>query len=194
VTGVRIALYGGSFNPPHVAHQLVALYVLETEPVDEVWFMPAFQHAFDKPLEPFAERFRMCELAAAGLGARARVCDIESRLGGPSRTLKTVEKLKGEHPGTEFSLVIGADLLSEVDNWYGADSLRRLVPFIVVGRAGVRGSGPVAMPSISSTEIRAALGSGQDARAWVPKSVLDYITSRGLYGTHPQPEGRSHNP
>jgi len=185
VKGVRIALYGGSFNPPHVAHQLVALYVLETEPVAELWFMPAFQHAFDKPLEPFAERFRMCELAAAALGARARVCDIESRLGGPSRTLRTVEKLKEEHPGTEFSLVIGADLLSEVDNWYGADTLRRLVPLIVVGRAGVRGSGPVAMPSISSTEIRAALGSGQDARAWVPKSVLDYITSRGLYGTHP---------
>ena len=190
--GVRIALYGGSFNPPHVAHQLVALYVLETEPVAELWFMPAFRHAFDKPLEPFAERFRMCELAAAAVGARARVCDIESRLGGPSRTLKTVERLKEEHPGTEFSLVIGADLLSEVDNWYGADTLRRLVPFIVVGRA--TGSGPVAMPSISSTEIRAALGSGQDASAWVPKSVLDYITSRGLYGTHPQPEGRNHNP
>ena len=67
---MRVALFGGSFNPPHVAHQLAALYVLETAPVDELWFVPAFEHAFGKPLAPFDDRLAMCELAAAALGPR----------------------------------------------------------------------------------------------------------------------------
>ncbi|MEO5767323.1 MAG: nicotinate (nicotinamide) nucleotide adenylyltransferase [Polyangia bacterium] len=193
---MRVALFGGSFNPPHVAHQLVGLYVLETAPVDELWFVPAFQHAFDKPLEPFTERLRMCELAAAALGPRARVCDIEARLGGPSLTLKTVQRLQGEHPGTAFSVVVGADLIGEIDGWYGAATLRSLVPFIVVGREGASGGStprpeagpaPVAMPAISSTEIRRALASGGDAAPFLAKSVLDYITSRGLYGSRQTP-------
>ncbi|MBC8132955.1 MAG: nicotinate (nicotinamide) nucleotide adenylyltransferase [Deltaproteobacteria bacterium] len=182
---MRVALFGGSFNPPHVAHQMVALYVLETTPVNELWFVPAFQHAFDKPLEAFADRHRMCELAASALGPRARVSDIEARLGGPSRTLKTVEKLIQEHPDTAFSLVVGSDLVSEIDTWYGAATLRQLVPFIIVGRGG--GDASVQMPAISSTEIRAALEAGRDATSWVPKSVLDYITSRGLYGSRQTP-------
>lgn len=183
---MRVALFGGSFNPPHVAHQLVGLYVLETEPVDELWLVPAFQHAFDKPLAPFADRFRMCELAAEALGARVRVSDIEARLGGPSRTLKTVERLIQDHPATAFSLVVGSDLEDEIDSWYGAATLRRLVPFVVVGRAGA-GGGALAMPAISSTEIRAALAAGRPPSGLAPKSVLDYIASRGLYGSRQTP-------
>lgn len=178
---MRIAFFGGSFNPPHVAHQLVALYVLETASVDELWFVPAFQHAFDKPLEPFADRHRMCELAVEALGPRARVSDIEARIGGPSRTLKTIERLLLDHPDDQFSMVVGSDLVSEIDGWYGADTLRQLVSFTVVGRAG--GDAAIAMPAISSTQIRALLAAGGDATALVPKTVLDYITSRGLYGS-----------
>lgn len=191
---MRVALFGGSFNPPHAAHQLVALYVLETAPVDELWFVPAFQHAFDKPLAPFPDRHRMCELAAAALGPRARVSDIEARLGGASRTLRTVETLISEHPEREFSLVVGSDLASEIDSWYGAATLRRLVPFIVVGRAG-RAEAGVAMPAISSTDIRAMLAGG-DGRVTtlLPKTVLDYITSRGLYGSPEASHPPGHSP
>ena len=194
---MHVALFGGSFNPPHVAHQLVALTVLETENVDAIWFVPAFQHPFDKPLESFADRFRMCELAVAALGPRARVSDIEARLGGPSRTLRTVRTLMEEHPDLSFSLVIGSDLVSETDSWYGADELRRMLPFIVVKRSVVRpgvarqaggpGTDPLCltMPALSSTEIRAALRDGRSVAGVVPKSVLDYITPRGLYGLRP---------
>ncbi len=132
--GRRIALYGGSFNPPHVAHQMVGLYVLETAPVDELWIVPAFIHAFGKPLAPFEDRLQMCALAVAALGSRARVSDVERELGGPSRTLHTLHRLRERHPGHEFSLVIGADLVDEVPSWLGGDELRRTVPFIVVGR------------------------------------------------------------
>jgi nicotinate-nucleotide adenylyltransferase len=186
---MRVALFGGSFNPPHVAHQLAALYVLETAPVDELWFVPAFQHPFDKPLEPFRDRFRMCELMAAALGARVRVSDIEALLEVPSRTLRTVRKLIEDHPGTEFSLVVGSDLLSEIDSWRGSAELRKLVPLIVVARGGHPDRGredraslsSAAMPAVSSTEIRAALAEGRDVSSLVPKTVLDYITARGLY-------------
>ena len=223
---MRVALFGGSFNPPHVAHQLVALYVIETAPVDELWFVPTFLHPFDKPLEPFGDRFHMCELAAAALGPRVRVSDIEAQMGGKSRTLRTVRGLMSQHPALAFSLVIGSDLVTETESWYGGDELRRLIPFIVVGRGSsphtdFRGhrnahtavldefSGdvpvevggrapkspdavsaaetppgphlPPVMPAVSSTEVRAVLGAGGNASALVPKSVLDYITSRGLY-------------
>src|SRR5262245_57273037 len=150
---MRIALFGGSFNPPPVAHQLVALYVLETAAVDGLWFIPCFRHPFDKPLEPFEDRFRMCELASVGLGWRVRVSDIERSIGGPSRTLNTIRKLEELHPEHEFSLVIGADLVAEVPTWHGAAELQARVPLIVVGRGGV-GADPasLAMPEVSSTE------------------------------------------
>src|SRR6185436_15273951 len=103
---MRVALYGGSFNPPHVAHQLAALYVLETQPVDELWFVPCFKHPFEKALEPFEDRLEMCRRAVAPLGPRARVSDVEGRLGGESKTLRTVNELLRQSPGLELHLVV----------------------------------------------------------------------------------------
>lgn len=192
---MRVAIFGGSFNPPHVGHQLAALWVLETAGVDELWFVPTFVHPFEKTLAPFEDRRRMCERAAAALGPRARVSDIEARLGGPSHTLRTIETLKQAHPGVELQLVIGADLVDESATWHGAEELRRMVPFIVVGRMGraaatssqappsaPEGASPVAIPDVSSTAIRAALAQGRPVGAWVPRAVLAYISEQGLYG------------
>jgi nicotinate-nucleotide adenylyltransferase len=182
---MRVALFGGSFNPPHVGHQLLALYVLETTAVDELWFLPAFQHPFSKALEAFDDRLRMCERAAEALGPRVRVSDVEARLGGPSLTLRTVQKLMADHPEHAFSLVIGSDLVAETEAWHGVAELRRLVPFIIVARGGhAQGQpgGAAAMPDISSTDIRAGLGEGRSVARWMPKRVLDYIAERRLYG------------
>jgi nicotinate-nucleotide adenylyltransferase len=179
---MRVALFGGSFNPPHVAHELAALYVLETAPVDELWFVPCFKHPFDKALEPFEDRLEMCVRAAAALGPRARVSEIERELGGESRTLRTVKALKQKHPEHSFSLVIGADLEAEVSSWYGAEELRRLIDFIVVGRGGFSGGSGPAMPEVSSSEVRERLRTGAPVDALVSRSVLDYIRQRKLYG------------
>jgi nicotinate-nucleotide adenylyltransferase len=179
-----VALFGGSFNPPHVAHQMVALYVLETVRVDQLWFVPCFRHPFDKPLAPFENRLRMCELAAAPLGPRARVTEIERAIGGPSRTLNTVRRLRELHPTNEFSLVIGSDVAAEVPTWYGATELQQVIPFIVVGRRATVGAAdftPVTMPEVSSTEIRRALREGKSPEGLVPRAVLDYIYRHGLY-------------
>jgi nicotinate-nucleotide adenylyltransferase len=186
---MRVALFGGSFNPPHVAHQLAALYVLETAPVDALWFVPAFEHAFGKPLVPFEDRLAMCELAAAALGPRVRVSDVERAIGGRSLTLRTVHRLIELHPEHAFSLVIGSDLQGDVSTWYGAAELVRTIPFIVVDRAGgtasgaePTGKGPsVAMPDVSSTAVRAAVAAGRPFDAFVPRAVLDYIVRKGLY-------------
>jgi nicotinate-nucleotide adenylyltransferase len=180
---MRVALYGGSFNPPHVAHQLAALYVLETQDVDELWLVPCFKHPFDKPLEPFEDRLEMCRRAAAALGPRARVSDCEGRLGGASRTLRTVTALRAENPGVEFRLIVGADLVREVPSWYGAEELLRLVRLIVVGRAGFEGGDGPVMPAISSSEVRRRLAQGESVEALVPRSVLDYVRQRKLYGS-----------
>ena len=62
---MHIALFGGSFNPPHVGHMMAAYYVIATRPVDKLWLMPAYRHPFGKRLAPFDDRVKMCELAAA---------------------------------------------------------------------------------------------------------------------------------
>jgi len=183
---MRIALFGGSFNPPHLGHELAGLYVLETADVDELWLMPTFQHPFDKELLPFEDRLAMCRLAAAALGPRARVTDIERELGDESRTLRTVRALQARHAEHQFALVIGADLVEETATWYGGEELRATVPFIVVGRAG-HSAGPgasaaVEMPAVSSTEIRRALAVGKPVTGLVSRAVLDYIRARGLFG------------
>jgi len=190
---MRVALFGGSFNPPHVGHQLLALYVLETTGVDELWFVPTFQHPFHKSLEAFEHRRQMCARAAEALGPRVRVSDVEARLGGASLTLRTVQRLMEDHPEHTFSLVIGSDLVAETHAWHGVDDLRRLVPFIVVQRGGhpspapdsPGGAVPVTMPEISSSEIRAALAAGRPMTSWVPRRVLEYIAERRLYGSAP---------
>jgi len=179
---MRVALYGGSFNPPHVAHQLAALYVLETAAVDALWFVPAFEHAFGKPLAPFEDRLAMCELAAAALGPRAHVSDVERTIGGRSLTLRTVRRLAELHPEHAFSLVIGSDLQGDVAGWYGGDELARTIPFIVVSRPGGEGpSAGVTMPDVSSTAVRAALAAHKPVDGLVPRAVLDYILRKGLY-------------
>jgi nicotinate-nucleotide adenylyltransferase len=185
---MRVALFGGSFNPPHVVHQMVALYVLETASVDQLWFIPCFRHAFGKPLAPFDDRFAMCQLAAASLGSRAQVSDVEREIAQPSRTLVTVRALMARHPEHQFSWIVGGDLVPEIDSWYGAAELRRTVPFLIVarasaalGRAGAAMSATVMMPAVSSTDVRRALAEGKSVDGLVPRTVLDYIYQRGLF-------------
>jgi nicotinate-nucleotide adenylyltransferase len=187
----RIALFGGSFNPPHVAHQLAALYVLETAPIDELWLVPVFQHPWSddgappapppyvKQLAAFEHRFAMCELAFGGL-PRCCVSRVEADLGGASRTLHTLEHLHRTRPGDEFVLVIGADLSAERHLWYGADQIERLCSFYVLGRAGYDGPDP-ALPEVSSSEVRRRLAAGQDVSRLLGRDVAAYIREKGLY-------------
>jgi nicotinate-nucleotide adenylyltransferase len=177
---MEIALFGGSFDPPHVGHQMACLYVLATEPVDEVWLVPVHEHAFGKPLSPFSRRVEMCRLALEPFGPRARVSEVEGEMGGVSRTADTVRHLMRQRPGDRFALVIGADVLRERAAWYEVESLDRLVRYIVLGRAGYEG-GLLDIPDVSSTEVRRRIAAGEPCDHLVARPVLDYIRERGLY-------------
>ena len=177
-----IAIFGGSFNPPHVAHQMVCLFVLEAYPVDQLWVVPTFHHPFAKTLVDFEHRYAMCERAVAPFAGRVKVSRIEAELGQPaSRTLHTLQALHARHPEASFRLVVGADILVERDKWYRWDEVERLAPPIVVGRRGYPSTAGFELPDISSTEVRARLAAGELAAPLVPTRVLQYITEQGLY-------------
>ncbi len=178
-----VAIFGGSFNPPHVAHQMACLYVLETQPVDHLLVVPTYRHPFDKQLAPFADRLEMCRRMVAPLGLRASVSTLEEELGGEcSRTYSLLEALRTRYPDAALRLVIGADILRERDKWWRWADIEKLAPPIVVGRAGFPGPQGVELPAVSSTEIRARIGRGESVGALVPRSVIQYLEMKGLYG------------
>lgn len=182
-----IGLFGGSFNPPHVAHEMVCLYVLETAAVDQVWMVPTWNHPFQKDLAPFEDRFAMCERAAEIFAGRVVVSRIEEELGREqSRTLDTIEALYARSGDVALRLVVGADILGETDKWHRWDEITRLAPPIVVGRPGYADPEPeddiaFEMPAISSTEVRKRLRAGKSAVPLVSRAVMEYIAGRGLY-------------
>ncbi|MBX3273313.1 MAG: nicotinate (nicotinamide) nucleotide adenylyltransferase [Sandaracinaceae bacterium] len=176
-----IALFGGSFDPPHVGHVLAATWALSTAAIDELVVMPAFDHAFDKPLTPFAHRLRMAELAFAPLRA-VTVSDLEARLGGASYTVRTLEHLRQERPDASWRLLVGTDLVTQIPRWHEGHRIPSLAGLVVVGRGGFeRGEEDLHMPEVSSSEVRRRLRAGEPAEALVPREVLGYIAEHGLY-------------
>jgi nicotinate-nucleotide adenylyltransferase len=190
LTALKVAVFGGSFNPPHVAHVLAVAWVLSTHDVEQVLVVPAFRHPFAKSLAPFDERIRMCELAMGWL-PRVEVSRVEEQLGGESRTLRTLAHLAQIHPEYRMRLVIGADLLLESPKWFGFDEISKIAPPLVLGRAGVAlpGGPAVVLPAVSSTEVRTMIGQGRwtELEALVPRDVLAHIRARALYA---DPEAR----
>jgi nicotinate-nucleotide adenylyltransferase len=180
----EIALLGGSFNPPHVAHLMAAYWTLATQGVSEVWLLPTYRHPFGKPLAAFEDRLHMCQLAAAGIRG-VHACGAEAELKDDPLVGKTVlilEHLAKKHPNHRLALVIGTDILGETDKWYRFDRVRELARLIVVGRAGhPDAEGAPSLPPISSTEVRERLARGEDVSALVPAKVLRYIEQKGLY-------------
>jgi nicotinate-nucleotide adenylyltransferase len=181
---VNVFLFGGSFNPPHIAHVLAISYVLATEEVDLLAVMPCFLHPFAKQLAPFADRFEMCERAMGWL-PKTSILRVEEELGGESRTLRTVEHLRKIYPDWRMRLVLGADVLLDGPRWHGFDRVAELAPPVILGRVGVTASHapPAVLPDVSSTAIRDAIGAGRaaDVAPLLPRGVLAYIEARNLY-------------
>ena len=174
---MRIALYGGSFNPPHRAHALVAEWVVQSGAADEVWLVPVYQHALDgqqtKLLAPFPDRLAWCGAMAASLSVPVRVCDVESQLPVPSYSIDTLDHLARSHPSHEFRLVVGADILDQTDQWKRWDEIEEKYAPLVVGREGYPAPGGVPVfPAVSSTEVRRRLAAGSPVDDLVTPAVL----------------------
>ncbi len=174
---MRIAVYGGSFNPPHVVHGLVARWLLWTGRADRVWLVPVFVHAFegrqDKRLAPFDERLAWTRALAADVGPDVEVCAIERELPPPSYTIDTLRALRDRHPEHVFRLVVGADVLDQRHHWRDWEGIAREFDPIVVGRQGwpLPSESAIAFPAVSSTEVRRRLAAGEP---------VDHLLTRGV--------------
>ena len=174
----EIALFGGSFDPPHVGHLLAAAYVLAVEPVDALWFVPVLDHPFGKQFQgSYDHRVELCQKVAAML-PRAQVSRAEQE-SGQARTVDLLEWLHARHPGTKWALVLGTDLDAERAQWKNFPRIQELARIVTVQRAGH--SQTAILPEVSSTQVRALLNSGADVSRLIPRAVLEAIQTAGTY-------------
>ena len=187
--GETLAVFGGSFDPPHLGHALAALYVLSAYPVHRMLVIPAFRHPFAKPLASFEHRATMCELAMADV-KRVEISRIEQQLGGDSLTLRTLQELGRRMPHNRLRLVIGSDLLREIPNWHSFERIAEIAPPIVLSRGGhpapeAVGTAPEAvgavLPALSSSQVRQRINAGLSTEGWLCTAVARYIARHGLY-------------
>ena len=179
---MRIAVYGGSFDPPHLGHAMVAAWALWTGRVDAVWLLPCASHPFDKDMVAFETRLSLCERLAEIIGEGVSTCDVERLLPAPNYTWDTLTHLQDQYQEHTFVLLVGADTLDQVHLWHRWNDIAEHFEPIVVGREGYpkREDAPT-FPGFSSTEVRARLAEGLAVDHLVPASILEQIV--GLYGS-----------
>jgi nicotinate-nucleotide adenylyltransferase len=196
---LRVGIFGGSFDPPHVGHLLVAVDALERLELDRMVLVPAAQ----QPLKvgqghaSAESRLAMTRLLVDG-DPRFEVDPIEIERGGISYMVDTLGTLSERWPGAALFLLAGADVLGTFHRWREPGRIRELATLVVLTRdaAGAPSPGapsPADLPGgppqllatrrvdVSSTEIRARLRSGKSIRGFVPEAVADFIRSAGLY-------------
>jgi nicotinate-nucleotide adenylyltransferase len=200
---MRLGIFGGSFDPVHFGHLLLAECCREQCRLDAVWFLPTAvpPHKQDRELTPAARRIELIELAIAGNPAFS-VCSYETDRGGVNYTVDTLAHLREKDPSRELFFLLGADMLLDLPRWRNAAQVCELALPVVVHRPG---SGQidfqclqeiasteqielirqhqVEMPEIgiSSTELRRRVQSGLSIRYRVPRAVEMYIETHGLY-------------
>jgi nicotinate-nucleotide adenylyltransferase len=172
-----IALFGGSFDPPHVGHVLAVAWARLCGGADEVWVLPAANHPYAKPLTPWEQRWRLCQLAFADLPF-ARLRDDELRSSG--YTIDLVETLRRAHPSHRWLLVGGTDTARDLANWHRGGELASLVEVLCVPRGG-HDTHPGALPAISSSLVRERLRAGIPVDGLLPRAVATEIAANGWY-------------
>lgn len=179
----EIAIFGGSFDPPHLGHVFLAAFALSRANVEKVLVLPVFQHAFGKPLSAYSHRVEMCCLAFKDL-RRVEVSELEMELGGVSRTLRLIDAVAARYPAHKLRTLVGADILAERNAWQDFEEIEQKAELLVAGRSGhaaPSGHASPLLPEISSSEIRAALAQGQSPEDKLPSAVLAYARDHALY-------------
>jgi nicotinate-nucleotide adenylyltransferase len=188
----RIGLFGGSFDPVHIGHLLVAQAACEELALDRLFFIPAAQSPFKPGSAPATAvlRLRMLRLALAGK-SNCEVDTQEISRGGISYSIDTVRSYKARWPDTEVFFLIGADHVPTLPKWREAEALAQLVEFVVIPRPGevpanapapfrVRALGGWPL-RLSSSDIRARVKQGRAVNHLVPPDVADVIRENDLY-------------
>jgi nicotinate-nucleotide adenylyltransferase len=204
---MRVGVFGGTFDPVHFGHLILAEQCREQGQLDQVWFVPAPRppHKDEPALTRFEQRVEMLALATAGNPA-FRIDEIEKERPGPSYTSDTLAELHRRHPGDELFLLIGSDTLRDLPLWHEPVRVLQLAGLLVM----VRPDNPLlsadelrarlALPSevairlqvidvplvdISSRDLRRRAAAGRSLRYFVPRAVECYIHEKKLYGAAP---------
>jgi len=194
---LRLGLFGGSFNPPHIGHVLVAVDAFEALGLDKLIIMPASANPL-KGKNPAGatniQRLQMTQLAFAG-DPRFEVSDMEIGRGGLSYTVDTLEELARENEGAELVLILGMDSLATFSNWSRPERIRELARFAVLARSSGTAEDAIEglkLPDgatlvtarrvdVSSSEIRQRRADGKSIKGFVAESVEEYILAAELY-------------
>lgn len=185
----QIGIFGGTFNPVHTGHLVMADQVGTQLGLDKVYFMPDSTPPHVDKKEAIAAKYRVEMLAAAIKDNPLfdlELCEIER--GGISYTYDTMAYLKKKHPNTAYYLIMGADMVNYLPKWHRVAELAKLVQFVGVKRPGYapRSKYPVLwvdapLLEITSTGIRKRVANGESIRYLVPDAVETYIEKEGLY-------------
>ena len=187
-----VGIYGGSFDPIHTGHSIVANFVAQCGLVDEVWLMVSRQNPLKDHATYAAEK---CRLEMAGIVAgtcnNVKVCDIELRMPSPSYTIETLKHLKNLYPEHNFKIIIGSDSLKNFENWKYSKQIVSEFGVIVYPRPwyGFPDQEPEGMTflngapefGISSSLIREYIRDGWNINYFVPTEIADYIKKHKLY-------------
>lgn len=204
---MRIGIFGGSFDPVHLGHLIVAEQCREQAGLDQVWFVPAARppHKLAVELTSFSRRVEMLQLAVAGQPA-FRVEELEKNRPGPSYTADTLEEIHGRQPELELHFILGSDSLVDLPQWREPQRIVELAGLLIVARPGWKivpveeirqalnlpATTPLRMKvieapliDISSTDLRGRAADGRSLRYQVPRPVECYIEQHRLYRTQP---------
>lgn len=201
---MKLGILGGTFDPPHLGHLVVAQEAIHRLGLDRLLVIPAAlpPHKRHREITDGALRLEMARAAFADVTG-VEVSDLELRRDGPSYTVDTLRALKAQHPGAALLLFLGADQARELDTWREPAAIRELATVVGFHRAGQepvlagtadasdgRGSGAapggvleIEVPrlDISSTEVRRRVAAGEPVRFLVPDTVLAVVRREGLY-------------
>jgi nicotinate-nucleotide adenylyltransferase len=199
---MRIGIFGGTFDPIHLGHLVLAEQCRDRARLEQVWFMPSAHppHKAGRDVTRFEQRCEMVELAIAG-HPTFRVERLEKELPAPSYTAETLAELHRRFPADEFVLLMGSDQLPDLPNWYQPKRVIEQAGMVVVPRPGVpvwtaeklAGTLGVGVSSvrltavdcplieIASREIRRFIADERSVRYLIPRAVEEYIRDRRLY-------------
>jgi nicotinate-nucleotide adenylyltransferase len=187
---MKIALFGGRFDPPHIGHFLIAQQILDfRSDIDKVILVPAFKHQWKPIVASAKDRLAMLKKF---ISPKIEVSDIEIKRGGISYSIDTIRAIK-EKTQDDLFWIVGADILSEFNKWNKADDLLKEAKFLIFPRdlcnlpdkipAGfeIISSSKILTTNISSTVIRERIKTGKSIKGLVFKEVEEYIKRHNLY-------------
>jgi nicotinate-nucleotide adenylyltransferase len=208
---MRLGLFGGTFDPIHLGHLILAEQCRESCGLDRVWLVVAGS----PPHKPggrtaVGHRLEMARIAIAGHPAFA-VSDIEATRPGPHYSVETLESIRRDQPGDELFFLIGADSLADLPSWREPERIAQLATIVVVNRPGLEEIDPARLPDfgpgahplvavtippvgLSSSDLRRRLAEGRSIRYMVPRGVEAYIEAHSLYRSRPGGQDQAPGP